>query len=128
MDLCVVYVGILALLTVFVVFVVFASYGQGQDIPQCVIDAFPELNQTSRSYKHGFTEFVNPYTGVREDGLGCRLCVELITEVEVILTDPTIEDAVRSSLAIPIFVLTSQTYFSDCPCSQKSMSADNLGV
>ncbi len=70
--------------------VAFGNLVAGQDIPQCVLDAFPELNQTTAKIAN------NPYTGFnRADGLGCRICVGIIEEVEDILLDPDIEDVVN---------------------------------
>lgn len=57
------------------------------DLPECVYEAFPELNQTAVSQSY--------YGSGKPKGLVCDLCVTLLTDIEEILLDQDIEDAVR---------------------------------
>ena len=65
------------------------SFGSAQDLPDCVYDAFPDLNKTLH---------LGSPTGERTQGLTCDLCVTLLTDIEEILQDQTIEDAVSDYL------------------------------
>lgn len=67
--------------------VAFASSGGALalDLPECVYDAFPELNQTV---------YDSYYGSAKPKGLVCDLCVTLLTDIEEILLDQDIEDAV----------------------------------
>ena len=57
-------------------------FTSAQDLPECVSDAFPDLNITD----------VISYG--KQKGVACDLCVNLLTEIGEILEDQTIEDAV----------------------------------
>merc|ERR1711862_563235 len=66
-------------------------------ICQSIYDAFPNLNNTKDSLS---TTFPN-----QPKGFACDLCVNLLTEIENILEDQTIDDAVAhavENLCLPI--------------------------
>ena len=66
----------------------FLSLSHGQDLPECIYDAFPELNKTEHS-SSDFAKLEYP------KGFTCDLCVNLLTEIENIMEDQTIDDAVN---------------------------------
>lgn len=73
------------------------------ELPQCVLDAFPELNKTIDS--RDVVAQLDDIYGKSDESLGCRICLGLMTEVDNILTDPTIEDAIAhavENLCLPI--------------------------
>merc|ERR1712223_403131 len=77
---------------------VFLSLSHGQDLPECIYDAFPELNKTEHSTSD-FAKLEYP------KGFTCDLCVNLLTEIENIMEDQTIDDAIAhavENLCLPI--------------------------
>ena len=78
---------------------VFLSLSHGQDLPECIYDAFPELNKTEEHSSSDFAKLEYP------KGFTCDLCVNLLTEIENILEDQTIDDAVN------LLIKLSYTYF-----------------
>ena len=94
-----------------------ATLISAQSLPQCVIDAFPDLN---------ITEVAQYRPDEKSGGLVCDLCTALFTEIQHILLDGEIEDAVSSNrFKTSYFQITAhcrilseiRTYFS---MSQKS--------
>lgn len=65
-----------------------ATLISAQSLPQCVIDAFPDLN---------ITEVAQYRPDEKSGGLVCDLCTALFTEIQHILLDGEIEDAVSNN-------------------------------
>ena len=61
-----------------------------QDLPECVYEAFPELNRTTSEV----TSAKSYYSFKTNEGLVCESCVILMTAIEDALLDPNIEDMV----------------------------------
>ena len=62
-----------------------ASLISAQSLPECVIDAFPDLN---------ITQLANYQQDEKSGNFVCSLCTDLFTEIQQILLDGEIEDAV----------------------------------
>ena len=62
-----------------------------QDLPECVYEAFPELNRTITSEVTSAKSYYNSKTN---EGLVCESCVIFMTAIEDALLDPNIEDMV----------------------------------
>ena len=82
-----------------VFFLATAAFGgnsaSSQELPECVYEAFPDLNKTLHSLMP-----VEEESKWSSQGLPCTLCVALLTEIEHILQDQTIEDAVSHDYSI----------------------------
>ena len=66
-----------------------ASLISAQSLPECIIDAFPDLN---------ITQLANYQPNEEKSGnFICSLCTDLFTEIQQILLDGEIEDAVSNS-------------------------------
>ena len=61
-----------------------------QDLPECVYEAFPELNRTTSEV----TSAKSYYNSKTNEGLVCESCVIFMTAIEDALLDPNIEDMV----------------------------------
>ena len=61
-----------------------------QDLPECVYEAFPELNRTTSEV----TSAKSYYNFKTNEGLVCETCVIFMTAIEDALLDPNIEDMV----------------------------------
>ena len=61
-----------------------------QDLPECVYEAFPELNRTTSEV----TSAKSYYNSKTNEGLVCETCVIFMTAIEDALLDPNIEDMV----------------------------------
>ena len=61
-----------------------------QDLPECVYEAFPELNRTTSEVTSA-KSYDNSKTN---EGLVCESCVIFMTAIEDALLDPNIEDMV----------------------------------
>ena len=93
-----------------------------QSLPQCVIDAFPDLN---------ITEVAQYRPDEKSGGLVCDLCTTLFTEIQHILLDGEIEDAVSNN---PHYVILwkirtcfKTSLVSDRPCGGKPLHSHHLG-
>ena len=74
-----------------------ASLISAQSLPECVIDAFPDLN---------ITQLANYQQDEKSGSFVCSLCTDLFTEIQQILLDGEIEDAVSFKIQnyeFPIF-------------------------
>jgi len=81
----------------FAFFIALLGLSHCQDLPECIYDAFPNLNNTEHSLRTVFPH--------EPKGFTCDLCVNLLTEIENILEDQTIDDAVAhavENLCLPI--------------------------
>jgi len=89
---------------IFITVLVFLDLTHGQDLPECIYDAFPNLNNTEKQYTGGsIMEFAKELT--KPKGFACDLCVNLLTEIEEILEDQTLDDAIAhavENLCLPI--------------------------
>ena len=63
-----------------------------QDLPECVYEAFPELNRTITSEVTSAKSYY--YNSKTNEGLVCESCVIFMTAIEDALLDPNIEDMV----------------------------------
>ena len=91
--------------------------GKVTTVPECVKEAFPNI-----------TKPINPYLPLDnnyhpsspDDSLICKFCLKVMEEIDKVLTDPDIEDAVSRNLfyRANMFVFTIYKYLNaylECP-------------
>merc|ERR1712002_89364 len=89
----------------FVTILAFLDLSHSQDLPECIYDAFPNLNKTTEHFSTGRSIMDFAQGLGKPKGFACDLCVNLLTEIEEILEDQTIEDAIAhavENLCMPI--------------------------
>ena len=65
------------------------------NVPDCVKDAFPNITKPTNPY---VSLDGNYQPNSQDDSLMCKLCLRVMEEIDQILTDPDIEDAVSHNL------------------------------
>ena len=67
---------------------------EGTNIPDCVKEAFPNITSTTRKVTYNDILGSGSYPNYKPRPIVCKLCLKVMEEIDAILTDPDIEDAV----------------------------------